>query len=111
MEQKSTNVCVCVCEGVVKGHRAEGSELFYSIERDGQRHWHNRTAVILSLDQGNRLREQHSLGPYETSTPLTKASDISLGKTSPTQVWLLSLLISGNFCLWLAVLPSGMPHP
>ncbi|XP_078800280.1 TP53-binding protein 1 isoform X8 [Oryzias latipes] len=64
--------------GVVKGHRAEGSELFYSIERDGQRHWHNRTAVILSLDQGNRLREQHSLGPYETSTPLTKASDISL---------------------------------
>ncbi|XP_024152080.1 TP53-binding protein 1 isoform X2 [Oryzias melastigma] len=64
--------------GVVKGHRAEGSELFYSVERDGQRHWYNRTAVILSLDQGNRLREQHSLGPYEPSTPLTKASDISL---------------------------------
>uniref|UniRef100_A0A673CE26 BRCT domain-containing protein n=1 Tax=Sphaeramia orbicularis TaxID=375764 RepID=A0A673CE26_9TELE len=40
--------------------------------------WYNRTSVILSLDQGNRLREQHSLGPYEPATPLAKASDISL---------------------------------
>ncbi|XP_047220133.1 TP53-binding protein 1 isoform X4 [Girardinichthys multiradiatus] len=64
--------------GVVKGHKTEGQELFYSVEKDGQRQWHNRTAVILSLEQGNKLREQHSLGPYEPTTPLTKASDISL---------------------------------
>ncbi|KAM6943544.1 TP53-binding protein 1 [Xenentodon cancila] len=64
--------------GVVKGHKTEGQELFYSVEREGQRQWYNRTAVILSLEQGNKLREQHSLGPYEPATPLTKASDISL---------------------------------
>ncbi|XP_054879512.1 TP53-binding protein 1 isoform X2 [Poeciliopsis prolifica] len=64
--------------GVVKGHKTEGQDLFYSVEKDGQRQWYNRTAVILSLDQGNKLREQHSLGPYEPTTPLTKASDISL---------------------------------
>ncbi|KAM7405698.1 hypothetical protein PAMP_000126 [Pampus punctatissimus] len=62
------------------GGREETSsnELFYSVERDGLKQWYNRTAVILSLEQGNRLREQHSLGPYEPSTPLAKASDISL---------------------------------
>ncbi|MEQ2208022.1 hypothetical protein XENOCAPTIV_023334, partial [Xenoophorus captivus] len=65
---------------VVKGHKTEGQELFYSVEKDGQRQWYNRTAVILSLEQGNKLREQHSLGPYEPTTPLTKASDISLGQ-------------------------------
>lgn len=70
-----------MCAGVVKGHKTEGQELFYSVEKEGQRQWHNRTAVILSLEQGNRLREQHSLGPYEPSTPLAKASDISLGET------------------------------
>ncbi|XP_059201894.1 TP53-binding protein 1 [Centropristis striata] len=64
--------------GVVRGHKTEGQDLFYSVERDGQRQWYNRTAVILSLEQGNKLREQHSLGPYEPSTPLAKASDISL---------------------------------
>ncbi|XP_056225335.1 TP53-binding protein 1 isoform X3 [Seriola aureovittata] len=64
--------------GVVRGHKTEGQELFYSVERDGQRQWYNRTSVILSLEQGNKLREQHSLGPYEPSTPLAKASDISL---------------------------------
>ncbi|XP_061594545.1 TP53-binding protein 1 isoform X2 [Cololabis saira] len=64
--------------GVVKGHKTEGQDLFYGVERDGQRQWYNRTAVILSLEQGNKLREQHSLGPYEPSNPLTKASDISL---------------------------------
>ncbi|KAM3625229.1 uncharacterized protein V6R79_008976 [Siganus canaliculatus] len=64
--------------GVVRGHKTEGQELFYSVEKDGQRQWYNRTAVILSLEQGNKLREQHSLGPYEPSTPLAKASDISL---------------------------------
>ncbi|XP_053276471.1 TP53-binding protein 1 [Pleuronectes platessa] len=64
--------------GVVRGHKTEGQELSYSVERDGQRQWYNRTSVILSLEQGNRLREQHSLGPYEPSTPLAKASDISL---------------------------------
>lgn len=51
------------------------------MEKDGQRQWYNRKAVILSLEQGNKLREQHSLGPYEPSTPLAKASDISLGET------------------------------
>ncbi|XP_029944419.1 TP53-binding protein 1 isoform X3 [Salarias fasciatus] len=64
--------------GVVKGHKMEGQDLFYSVERDGQTQWYNRTSVILSLEQGNKLREQHSLGPYEPSTPLAKASDISL---------------------------------
>uniref|UniRef100_A0A3Q3XFZ0 TP53-binding protein 1 n=1 Tax=Mola mola TaxID=94237 RepID=A0A3Q3XFZ0_MOLML len=64
--------------GVVRGHKTEGQQLFYSVEKDGQRQWYNRTAVILSLEQGNKLREQHSLGPYQPSTPLTKASDISL---------------------------------
>uniref|UniRef100_A0A3Q0RX67 TP53-binding protein 1 n=1 Tax=Amphilophus citrinellus TaxID=61819 RepID=A0A3Q0RX67_AMPCI len=64
--------------GVVKGHKTEGQELFYSVEKEGQRQWYNRTAVILSLEQGNKLREQHSLGPYEPTTPLAKASDISL---------------------------------
>ncbi|XP_042343111.1 LOW QUALITY PROTEIN: TP53-binding protein 1 [Plectropomus leopardus] len=64
--------------GVVRGHKTEGQDLFYSVERDGQKQWYNRTAVILSLEQGNKLREQHSLGPYEPSTPLAKASDISL---------------------------------
>ncbi|XP_034755368.1 TP53-binding protein 1 isoform X2 [Etheostoma cragini] len=64
--------------GVVRGHKTEGQELFYSVEKDGQTQWYNRTAIILSLEQGNKLREQHSLGPYEPSTTLSKASDISL---------------------------------
>uniref|UniRef100_A0A3Q1H9K7 TP53-binding protein 1 n=1 Tax=Acanthochromis polyacanthus TaxID=80966 RepID=A0A3Q1H9K7_9TELE len=64
--------------GVVKGHKTEGQELFYNVEREGQKQWYNRTSIILSLEQGNKLREQHSLGPYEPSTPLAKASDISL---------------------------------
>nr|XP_033775971.1 TP53-binding protein 1 isoform X2 [Geotrypetes seraphini] len=64
--------------GVVKAHRKESEELFYCIEKEGQRKWYKRTAVILSLEQGNRLREQYGLGPYEPVTPLTKAADISL---------------------------------
>ncbi|XP_061132748.1 TP53-binding protein 1 isoform X5 [Syngnathus typhle] len=64
--------------GVVKGYKSEGQDLFYNIEREGQEEWYNRTSVILSLEQGNRMREHHSLGPYEPSTPLAKASDISL---------------------------------
>ncbi|XP_060116326.1 TP53-binding protein 1, partial [Heteronotia binoei] len=64
--------------GVVKGHRKEAGQLLYCVEKDGQRKWYKRAAVILSLEQGNRLREQFGLGPYETSTPLTKAADISL---------------------------------
>ncbi|CAB1339115.1 unnamed protein product [Coregonus sp. 'balchen'] len=44
----------------------------------GERQWYNRSSVILTMEQGNRLREQYGLGPYEPSTPLTKASDISL---------------------------------
>ncbi|XP_063170596.1 TP53-binding protein 1 isoform X2 [Candoia aspera] len=64
--------------GVVKGHRKESGELFYCIEKDGQRKWYRRTAVILSLEQGNRLREQFGLGPHQSTTPLTRAADISL---------------------------------
>ncbi|XP_056666327.1 TP53-binding protein 1 isoform X2 [Monodelphis domestica] len=64
--------------GVVKGHRKESGELYYSIEKEGQRKWYKRMAVILSLEQGNKLREQFGLGPYEPVTPLTKAADISL---------------------------------
>ncbi|XP_073692050.1 TP53-binding protein 1 isoform X2 [Garra rufa] len=64
--------------GVVKGHKTQGSEFLYSVEKDGQCNWYSRTSVILSMDQGSRLREQFGLGPYEPSTPQTMASDISL---------------------------------
>ncbi|KAM4631383.1 TP53-binding protein 1 [Polymixia lowei] len=64
--------------GIVKGHKTEGQQLYYSVDREGQTQWYSRSSVILSLEQGNKLREQHSLGPYEPSTPLPKASDISL---------------------------------
>ncbi|XP_074011643.1 TP53-binding protein 1 isoform X2 [Numenius arquata] len=64
--------------GVVKGHRKESGELYYCIEKEGQRKWYKRMAVILSLEQGNKLREQFGLGPYEPVTPLMKAADISL---------------------------------
>ncbi|XP_067411484.1 TP53-binding protein 1 isoform X2 [Emydura macquarii macquarii] len=64
--------------GVVKGHRKESGELYYCIEKEGQRKWYKRMAVILSLEQGNKLREQFGLSPYEPVTPLTKAADISL---------------------------------
>eukprot|EP00079_Xenopus_tropicalis_P015248 XP_004912689.1 PREDICTED: tumor suppressor p53-binding protein 1 isoform X2 [Xenopus tropicalis] len=64
--------------GVVKAHKKDSEQLYYCIEKDGQRKWYKRMAVILSLEQGNKLREQFGLGPYEPSTPLTKASDISL---------------------------------
>ncbi|NWW76567.1 TP53B protein, partial [Climacteris rufus] len=64
--------------GVVKGHRKESGELYYCIEKEGQRKWYKRTSVILSVEQGNKLREQFGLGPYEPVTPLTKAADISL---------------------------------
>ncbi|NXD99236.1 TP53B protein, partial [Chaetorhynchus papuensis] len=64
--------------GVVKGHRKESGELYYCIEKEGQRKWYKRMAIILSMEQGNKLREQFGLGPYEPVTPLTKAADISL---------------------------------
>ncbi|NXP68949.1 TP53B protein, partial [Chloropsis cyanopogon] len=64
--------------GVVKGHRTESEELYYSIEKEGQRKWYKRMSVILTLEQANKLREQFGLGPYEPVTPLTKAADISL---------------------------------
>ncbi|NXA08605.1 TP53B protein, partial [Sapayoa aenigma] len=64
--------------GVVKGHQKESGELYYCIEKEGQRKWYKRMAVILSLKQGNKLREQFGLCPYEPVTPLTKAADISL---------------------------------
>ena len=79
-------VCVCALAGVVKGHKTEGQDLYYSVEREGQSQWHSRSSVILSLEQGNLLREQHSLGPYEPATPLAKASDISLGEGPPCVV-------------------------
>lgn len=68
--------------GVVKGHKTEGSEFFYSVEKDGQCRWYPRMSVILSMEQANRLREQFGLGPYEPATPLAKAADISLGKAT-----------------------------
>uniref|UniRef100_A0A673KMG5 Tumor suppressor p53-binding protein 1-like n=1 Tax=Sinocyclocheilus rhinocerous TaxID=307959 RepID=A0A673KMG5_9TELE len=64
--------------GVVKGHKTQGSEFLYCVEKDGQSNWYSRTSVILSTEQGSRLREQYGLGPYEPSTPQTMASDISL---------------------------------
>ncbi|XP_069481255.1 TP53-binding protein 1 isoform X3 [Ambystoma mexicanum] len=64
--------------GVVKAHKKESGELYYCIQKEGQRKWYKRMAVILSLDQGNKLREQFGLGPYEPITPLTKPADISL---------------------------------
>lgn len=75
-----------VSSGVVKGHRKESGELYYCIEKEGQRKWYKRMAVILSLEQGNKLREQFGLGPYEPVTPLTKAADISLGKGGAVQL-------------------------
>lgn len=67
---------------MVKGHKTQGSEFLYSVEKDGQSNWYSRTSVILSMEQGSRLREQYGLGPYEPSTPQTMASDISLGESS-----------------------------
>uniref|UniRef100_A0A8K9Y1C1 Tumor protein p53 binding protein, 1 n=1 Tax=Oncorhynchus mykiss TaxID=8022 RepID=A0A8K9Y1C1_ONCMY len=90
--------------GRVKDYKKEGEDLFYSVEKQGQttaveregqttaveregqttattaveRQWYSRSSVILTMEQGNRLREQYGLGPYEPSTPLAKASDISL---------------------------------
>ncbi|XP_072790153.1 TP53-binding protein 1 isoform X14 [Taeniopygia guttata] len=64
--------------GVVKGHRQESGELYYCIEKEGQRKWYKRMAIILSQEQANNLRGQFGLGPYEPVTPLTKAADISL---------------------------------
>ncbi|XP_056600020.1 TP53-binding protein 1 isoform X2 [Triplophysa dalaica] len=64
--------------GVVKDHKTQGSEFLYCVEKDGQTIWYNRTSVILSMEQGNRLREPYGLGPYEPSTPQTMACDISL---------------------------------
>ncbi|XP_057187166.1 TP53-binding protein 1 isoform X2 [Triplophysa rosa] len=64
--------------GMVKGHKTQGSEFLYCVEKDGQSMWYNRTSVILSMEQGNRLREPYGLGPYEPSTPQTMACDISL---------------------------------
>lgn len=68
--------------GIVKDHKFQGSELLYCVEKDGQSTWYGRTAVILTMEQGSRLREQYGLGPYEPSTPQTMASDISLGECS-----------------------------
>lgn len=82
---------------MVKGHRKESGELYYSIEKEGQRKWYKRMAVILSLEQGNRLREQYGLGPYEAVTPLTKAADISLGETCASGLLCVGGGASGAF--------------
>ncbi|XP_055076968.1 TP53-binding protein 1 isoform X2 [Periophthalmus magnuspinnatus] len=66
------------CTGVVMAHKLEGSELQYCVERGDHRLWFPRSSVILSLDQGNRLRDKHSLGPYQPPPALGKAADISL---------------------------------
>ncbi|KAL2088308.1 hypothetical protein ACEWY4_015207 [Coilia grayii] len=66
------------CTGMVKGHKTVGRELQYCVEREGQQQWYSRASVILSMEQGSRLREQYGLDPYEPLTPLTKAADISL---------------------------------
>lgn len=71
-------MCVLLT-GIVKAYKRQGAELLYCVEKDGQSTWYSRTAVILTLDQGNRLREHYGLGPYEPSTPQNMASDISLG--------------------------------
>ncbi|GCC39025.1 hypothetical protein chiPu_0023008, partial [Chiloscyllium punctatum] len=63
---------------IVKAHRKEAEEFYYCIEKDGLQKWYKRMAVILSLEQGNRLREQFGLDPCEATTPLTMAADISL---------------------------------
>ncbi len=77
------NLIICLWySGVVRGHKTQGSEFLYCVEKDGQSNWYSRTSVILSMEQGNRLREQYGLGPYEPSTPQTMASDISLGESS-----------------------------
>lgn len=65
---------------MVKGHKTVGGELQYCVEREGQQQWYSRASVILSMEQGILLREQHGLDPYEPLTPLTKAADISLGE-------------------------------
>ncbi|XP_058237568.1 TP53-binding protein 1 isoform X2 [Hemibagrus wyckioides] len=64
--------------GLVKAYKRQGAEFLYCVEKDGQSTWYSRTAVILTMEQGNRLREQFGLGPYEPSTPQNMASDISL---------------------------------
>ncbi|XP_062927067.1 TP53-binding protein 1 isoform X2 [Mobula hypostoma] len=64
--------------GIVRAHRKEPDEFFYCIEKEGVQKWYKRMAVILSLEQGNRLREQFGLDPCEPSTPLAMAADISL---------------------------------
>lgn len=77
---KAEYFCVCVLlTGIVKAHRRQGADLLYCVEKDGQSTWYSRTAVILTMEQGNRLREPFGLGPYEPSTPQNMASDISLG--------------------------------
>ncbi|XP_062405968.1 TP53-binding protein 1 isoform X2 [Sardina pilchardus] len=64
--------------GVVKNHKTVGRELQYCVEREGQQQWYSRASVILSMEQGSRLREHYGLDPSEPLTPLTKAADISL---------------------------------
>ncbi|OWK08999.1 TP53BP1, partial [Cervus elaphus hippelaphus] len=62
--------------GVVKGHRKESGELYYSIEKEGQRKWYKRMAVILSLEQGKTAR---AVWPGPTGGgPQTMGDDLPL---------------------------------
>lgn len=82
---------------MVKAHKRDSGELWYCIEKEGQKKWYKRMAVILSLEQGNKLREQFGLGPYEPSMPLTKGSDISLGNGFPLVFHILLVLVLYNY--------------
>ncbi|XP_032818669.2 TP53-binding protein 1 isoform X2 [Petromyzon marinus] len=64
--------------GYIKGHRREEDELYYCVEKDGQRKWYRRVAVILSSEQGDQLRAQYSLDPLCPPTPHKRMADVSL---------------------------------
>uniref|UniRef100_A0A8C4R2N0 Tumour suppressor p53-binding protein-1 Tudor domain-containing protein n=1 Tax=Eptatretus burgeri TaxID=7764 RepID=A0A8C4R2N0_EPTBU len=68
----------CV-SGVVKALQQKEGEVFYCVEKEGQRKWYKRIAVILSVEQGDRLRAQYSLDPLAPPTPHIGIADVSLG--------------------------------
>ncbi|XP_041034145.1 TP53-binding protein 1 [Carcharodon carcharias] len=96
--------------GIVKAHRKEAEEFYYCIEKDGLQKWYKRMAVILSLEQGNRLREQFGLDPCEATTPLAMAADISLALSAaiPSAAWTLSLRNSLHKPLHLIILLKAL---
>uniref|UniRef100_UPI00358FBD09 TP53-binding protein 1-like isoform X2 n=1 Tax=Myxine glutinosa TaxID=7769 RepID=UPI00358FBD09 len=64
--------------GIVKALQQEEGEVFYCVEKEGQRKWYKRIAVILSVEQGDRLRAQYSLDPLAPPTPHIGIADVSL---------------------------------